>query len=404
MSQPLVNQPVSAGTDSHGFAWKPVLVKQINLDARLALCTDDFGKPMEIRCDIMAAKGNLPEPGEQWLVHRNYGIWTFGAIINGTTRGVEVSNVTDLTQTLAANATTAANATNAVQSATLGQVQAKGDLLAGTQAGTVVKQAVGSASQALVADPTSSTGLAYKDGLALVTPRTTAAATGRYVGNTSTGPPTGTGASYAVGDWVQAQDGHVWVCTTAGSPGSWTSKTNDAVNSINNNSSAISSLQNNVSTNDLRASGKHIWYANNLAVNGVASDVILTTWSTYYNDGVASLGGGGLFQFVRAGKWALTFTMQSDATQNGAMVVYITAGNPSAWGVAGNTWLQDRAYRGSGFAGAGYLTQNITWTGRVAPADAAQAFAVHTQWYCNTAAAVNATISYQMMLEYLGPA
>lgn len=41
----------------------------------------------------------------------------------------------------------------------------------------------------------------------------------RYVGGTTTGSPT-TG-TFAVGDYVVAQDGKVWVCTTAGTPGTW---------------------------------------------------------------------------------------------------------------------------------------------------------------------------------------
>jgi sugar lactone lactonase YvrE len=41
----------------------------------------------------------------------------------------------------------------------------------------------------------------------------------RYVGGTTGGPPT-TG-TYALGDWVVDTSGNFWVCTTAGSPGTW---------------------------------------------------------------------------------------------------------------------------------------------------------------------------------------
>ncbi len=41
----------------------------------------------------------------------------------------------------------------------------------------------------------------------------------RYVGSTTTGSP-GSG-TFAVGDFVIARDGHIYVCTTAGSPGTW---------------------------------------------------------------------------------------------------------------------------------------------------------------------------------------
>lgn len=44
--------------------------------------------------------------------------------------------------------------------------------------------------------------------------------TGRFVGATSSGAPaTGT---FSVGDYVVDQTGAFWICTTAGSPGTWT--------------------------------------------------------------------------------------------------------------------------------------------------------------------------------------
>jgi hypothetical protein len=49
---------------------------------------------------------------------------------------------------------------------------------------------------------------------------TGATAASGYVGGTTTGAPT-TG-TFAVGDFVVTQDGVVWICTTAGSPGTWT--------------------------------------------------------------------------------------------------------------------------------------------------------------------------------------
>lgn len=48
---------------------------------------------------------------------------------------------------------------------------------------------------------------------------TGATAATRYAGGTVTGHPTS--GTFAVGDYVIAQDGHVWICTVAGSPGTW---------------------------------------------------------------------------------------------------------------------------------------------------------------------------------------
>lgn len=48
---------------------------------------------------------------------------------------------------------------------------------------------------------------------------TGATSASRYVGATASGAPaTGT---FSVGDWVIAQNGYIWICTTAGSPGTW---------------------------------------------------------------------------------------------------------------------------------------------------------------------------------------
>jgi hypothetical protein len=54
-------------------------------------------------------------------------------------------------------------------------------------------------------------------------------AASRHVGATTTGHPT-TGA-HLLGDWVTTQDGAVWICTVAGTPGTW-------VNAAGSNASA----------------------------------------------------------------------------------------------------------------------------------------------------------------------
>lgn len=48
---------------------------------------------------------------------------------------------------------------------------------------------------------------------------TGATASARFAGGTTSGPPTS--GTFAVGDWVSGQDGSRWVCTVAGSPGTW---------------------------------------------------------------------------------------------------------------------------------------------------------------------------------------
>lgn len=46
-----------------------------------------------------------------------------------------------------------------------------------------------------------------------------ATASTRYVGGTVSGPPTS--GTFAIGDFIVAQDGYTWICVSAGTPGGW---------------------------------------------------------------------------------------------------------------------------------------------------------------------------------------
>lgn len=61
------------------------------------------------------------------------------------------------------------------------------------------------------------TQVTVSNGIRAVTPA--CAAPSRYVGGTTSGAPTS--GTFQAGDLVIAQDGFVWVCATAGSPGTW---------------------------------------------------------------------------------------------------------------------------------------------------------------------------------------
>lgn len=48
---------------------------------------------------------------------------------------------------------------------------------------------------------------------------TGATAAVRFMGGTTTGAPvTGT---FVIGDFIVARDGRIWICTVAGTPGTW---------------------------------------------------------------------------------------------------------------------------------------------------------------------------------------
>lgn len=69
---------------------------------------------------------------------------------------------------------------------------------------------------------------------------TGATAASRYVGATTSGAPTGSNP-FVVGDFVIDQTAKVWVCTVAGSPGTWTQITasNGGVTSFNSRAGAV---------------------------------------------------------------------------------------------------------------------------------------------------------------------
>jgi hypothetical protein len=103
-------------------------------------------------------------------------------------------------------------------------VTAKGDLVGASGSGVPVRQPVGADGLALVGSAAAASGLAYTEvrgipnggGLAGATVPT------RFVGATTAGAPT-TG-TFAVGDFIVSRDlGDVWVCTAAGTPGTWVS-------------------------------------------------------------------------------------------------------------------------------------------------------------------------------------
>jgi hypothetical protein len=106
----------------------------------------------------------------------------------------------------------------------LGLILAKGDLLAGTGSGAVAVKTVGADGLPLVADSGQSTGYRHGGivgGTAFAPSGLTGStATSRYVGATVSGAPAS--GAHLLGDFVIDQAGKIWICTTAGTPGTWT--------------------------------------------------------------------------------------------------------------------------------------------------------------------------------------
>jgi hypothetical protein len=107
---------------------------------------------------------------------------------------------------------------------------AKGDILAASASNTAVKVAIGTDGQALTARSADAGGVGWENTLGLSLSLTGAISATRTVGATVSGPPT-TG-TFAVGDFNIGQDATTWVCTVAGTPGTWKQAGNNTTNGI----------------------------------------------------------------------------------------------------------------------------------------------------------------------------
>lgn len=104
---------------------------------------------------------------------------------------------------------------------------------------------------------------------------TGATAASRYVGATTAGAPTS--GTFAVGDFVIDQGGTVWICTTAGTPGTWsTTKPVDplarALGYINWNYNSAAGGSGNVPTSQ-RIDAVAIWLPAGTAINNINLNV-----------------------------------------------------------------------------------------------------------------------------------
>lgn len=100
---------------------------------------------------------------------------------------------------------------------------------------------------------------------------TGAVAASRYVGATASGAPsTGT---FAVGDYVIDQSGKVWVCTTAGSPGTFTDVAGSATSAPANDSADVDTIESTTSDTftDLATAGPAV-----TVTTGTKALVVLT--------------------------------------------------------------------------------------------------------------------------------
>jgi hypothetical protein len=223
-------------------------------------------------------------------------------------------------------------------------------------------------------DPAGSSAAAVK-GLPLGLTGATAAT--RYVGATSSGAPSS--GTFSVGDFVISQGGTVWICTTAGSPGTWTPL-------VGGTPRRHSYSQSNAT----------LTHATEVAISGVTAGS--------GNAGIVTGGPGtGSFTLNRAGIWTIMFAAWSDFTDYGYSQIRLDWPSGAFWPNSpyAKTDICDGRYRGSGTANAGTVNQQVSWTGYVDAAAAARPITA-LAYQTNHALANLPGYAYWIELDYLG--
>lgn len=143
--------------------------------------------------------------------------------------------------------------------------------------------------------------------------------------------------------------------------------------------------------------GRHVWsYVNTSVPSG--SSFSIPSWTRVRDDGIASLAneGGGII--LVPGRWSIHASCRSDAGSQGRAAFALGAN----WLMDGGG-LQDVRWRGSGFSGAGFLQQLISWSGPLdetdvaTPLTAAYAFLVASGSFATN-------LEMRLQVNYLGPA
>ncbi len=300
-----------------------------------------------------------------------------------TTQDGRLGNVEAVNATQGTAISTNTTAVAAVRADTVGAVTTKGDLLVATAAGVVARRGVGATDQALLADPAQIDGVAWKTVKGIPVGLTGAVEATRYVGATTAGAPvTGT---FAVGDLVVDRGtGDTWVCTVAGSPGTWVSRTKM-------NADRLTALE---------GYEKYGWTGDTSVAHDTAP--LITAWPTAASGNstrIASPNTTGIVTLGRAGRWSLGFFAYSNAFYNGYTRIQMNWPN-GAWLPVGD--LADGRWRGSGFSGAGQSWQQTNWTGWVTAAQAAQPIRFYAHQINPNAETVS--YSFGLTMNYMGGA
>lgn len=277
----------------------------------------------------------------------------------------------------------AASGLATLRSDTAGRVDAKGDLLAGTANDTLARLPVGANGLALVADSAQTTGLAYVERRGVPLGLTGAVQPTRYVGGTTSGAPTS--GTFAQGDFVISANGHVWVCTVAGTPGTWVSHTDG--------------LAARMVAQEARVVQTYGFSPAQLGNNNKVKATAYTTHPVVGGSAIATLSNGD-FLLNRVGRWAISMWSSLDHPVNGYFQTELF------WPNGGYRPLDsflDSDHRQEGYAACGLSWTNIHWSGWVDATAAAAPFGYYL-YQTNRLGELVTNLNYYVSLSYMGGA
>lgn len=93
-----VSGPNFAGGAGQGLAWAAVSVESVDPANNIAVVRDQLTKSWNMPLNGMRAKGAAPKEGELWIVHKQFGRWSWGVLVNGNPDGerIPMANVDGL--------------------------------------------------------------------------------------------------------------------------------------------------------------------------------------------------------------------------------------------------------------------------------------------------------------------
>lgn len=142
--------------------------------------------------------------------------------------------------------------------------------------------------------------------------------------------------------------------------------------------------------------GHHALVATASVPPSIATTLAISGMAAGHDDGIATVAGNRI-TLNRAGRWHIGIVAFSDSTVSGRSTVRLLWTDGAIFPVD----INNTAFRATGFAGAGQMHQNITWTGNVSAAQAAKPMDIIAFWLPSTGTA-STTYTASVVLEYLG--